>query len=206
MKGELEGASVAYVNASLRRQGIKPTKVRKTAKPLFTIKKRITAKDIAIFTRQLATMLTAGIPIAQAFDIVGKGHENPTMAELIMAVKNDIESGTNLTAALSKHPLQFDALYCNLVQAGEQAGILDTILDKVATYKEKIGVDFVVLSPVQQTTSHPGAITLGWTKFSQLATGCNLPVFALGGMSRQTIKQAKLAGAVGVAMLSGVWD
>lgn len=138
MKGELEGASVAYVNASLRRQGIKPTKVRKAAKPLLVFKKKITAKDIAIFTRQLATMLTAGIPIAQAFDIVGKGHENPTMAELINTVKNDIESGTNLTAALSKHPLQFDALYCNLVQAGEQAGILDTILDKIAVYKEKI--------------------------------------------------------------------
>lgn len=138
MKGELEGASVAFVNAALRRQGVKPTKVRKVAKPLFEIKKKITAKDISIFTRQLATMLVAGIPIAQAFDIVGKGHENPTMAQLINTVKNDIEAGTNLTAALSKHPLQFDALYCNLVQAGEQAGILDDILDKIATYKEKI--------------------------------------------------------------------
>lgn len=138
MKGELEGASVAFINASLRRQGIKPTKVRKVAKPLFAMKKPITAKDLSIFTRQLATMLVAGIPIAQAFDIVGKGHENPSMAELINSIKLDIESGTNLTAALSKHPLQFDALYCNLVQAGEQAGILDDILDKIATYKEKI--------------------------------------------------------------------
>jgi len=138
MRGELDGASVAFINAALRRQGIKPTKVRKVAKPLFNVKKKITAKDISIFTRQLATMLVAGIPIAQAFDIVGKGHENPTMAELINTVKLDIESGTNLTAALAKHPLQFDALYCNLVQAGEAAGILDGILDKIATYKEKI--------------------------------------------------------------------
>ena len=157
MKGELEGASVAYVNASLRRQGIKPTKVRKAAKPFLILKKKITAKDIAIFTRQLATMLAAGIPIAQAFDIVGKGHENPTMAELIMTVKNDIESGTNLTAALSKHPLQFDALYCNLVQAGEQAGILDTILDKIAVYKEKIES---IKSKIKAALFYPTAVVI----------------------------------------------
>lgn len=138
MSGEMDAGSIAIVNALLRRQGINPVKVRKAAKPLFTIKKKITPKDVAIFTRQLATMLTAGIPIAQAFEIVGKGHENPSVRELIAAVKNDIESGTNLTQALSKHPLQFDALYCNLVNAGEQAGILDSILDELASYKEKI--------------------------------------------------------------------
>src|SRR3990172_224692 len=139
MKGEMEAASVAFVKATLRRQGINPAKVAKRGSSLFSArKKKIITKDIAIFTRQLATMLTAGIPIAQAFDIVGKGHENPAMQDLILGIKNDIESGTNMTAALSKHPLYFDALYCNLVQAGEQAGILDAILDKVATYKEKI--------------------------------------------------------------------
>ncbi len=138
-KGEMEAASVAYVNATLRRQGINPVKVQKRGSSLFRArKKKITPKDVAVFTRQLATMLTAGIPVAQAFDIVGKGHENPGMQELILGIKNDIESGTNMTVALSKHPLYFDALYCNLVQAGEQAGILDNILDKVATYKEKI--------------------------------------------------------------------
>jgi len=138
IRGQMDGASVAFINAALRRQGVKPTKVRKTPKPLFAMKKKIKAKDVAVFTRQLATMLTAGIPIAQAFDIVGKGHENPSMRDLILAVKNDIESGTNLTQALARHPLYFDALYCNLVAAGEQAGILDNILDKIATYKEKI--------------------------------------------------------------------
>jgi type IV pilus assembly protein PilC len=139
MKGEMEAASVAFVNATLRRQGINPVKVAKRGSSLFSArKKKITSKDIAVFTRQLATMLTAGIPVAQAFDIVGKGHENPAMQDLILGIKNDIESGTNMTAALSRHPLYFDALYCNLVQAGEQAGILDAILDKVATYKEKI--------------------------------------------------------------------
>jgi len=137
-KGEIEAASIAFVNATLRRQGINPTKVAKRRAPLFQTKKKIKPKDIAVFTRQLATMINSGIPIAQAFDIVGKGHENPSMQELIMRIKNDIESGTNLTEALGKHPLYFDALYCNLVQAGEQAGILDNILDKVATYKEKI--------------------------------------------------------------------
>ena len=138
IKGETEAISVAYVNATLRRQGINPTKVRKKTKSLFTKKKKITPKDVAVFTRQFATMLQSGIPIVQSFDIVGKGHDNPSMQELLMAVKQDIESGTNLSTALGKHPLYFDALYCNLVSAGEQAGILDAILEKVATYKEKI--------------------------------------------------------------------
>jgi type IV pilus assembly protein PilC len=138
IRGEMEALSVAFVNATLRRQGVNPLKVGKRRKPLFSMKRKIKPKDVAVFTRQLATMLVAGIPVAQAFDIVGKGHENPSMAELIMSVKTDVESGTNLNTALSKHPLYFDALYCNLVAAGEQAGILDGILDKVATYKEKI--------------------------------------------------------------------
>jgi type IV pilus assembly protein PilC len=138
VKGQMEAVSVAFVNSTLRRQGINPTKVVKESKPFFRMKQKITPKDIAVFTRQLATMLTAGIPVAQAFDIVGKGHENPSVQDLIMSIKQDIEAGTNLTAALGKHPLQFDALYCNLVGAGESAGILDSILDKVATYKEKI--------------------------------------------------------------------
>ena len=138
VKGLMEAASVAYVNATLRRQGINPVKVAKQRKAAFKFKKKITTKDIAVFTRQLATMLTSGIPMAQSFEIVGKGHENPSMQEIIMSIKQDVESGTNLTQALGKHPLYFDALYCNLVQAGEAAGILDGILDKVATYKEKI--------------------------------------------------------------------
>jgi type IV pilus assembly protein PilC len=138
IKGEMPATGVAYVNVTLRRQGINPLKVGKRSKPLFKFKKKIIPKDIAVFTRQLATMLQSGIPVAQAFDIVGKGHENPSMQELIMSIKQDVESGTSLTLALTKHPLYFDALYCNLVAAGEQAGILDDILLKLATYKEKI--------------------------------------------------------------------
>jgi len=137
-KGEMQAASVALVNTSLRRQGINPLKVQRRRGSLFQTKKKIKPKDIAIFTRQLSTMLLSGIPIAQAFDIVGKGHENPSMQTLIGSIRQDVESGTNLTQALGKYPLYFDTLYCNLVAAGEQAGILDNILDKLATYKEKI--------------------------------------------------------------------
>jgi type IV pilus assembly protein PilC len=157
MKGEMEAASVAFVNATLRRQGINPVKVQKRGSSLFSAarKKKITTKDIAVFTRQLATMLQAGIPVAQAFDIVGRGHENPAMQDLIIGVKNDIESGTNMTAALGKHPLYFDALFCNLVQAGEQAGILDTILDKVATYKEKIEA---IKGKIKSALFYPAAV------------------------------------------------
>lgn len=138
VKGETQAASVAFVNATLRRQGINPLKVQKRKASLVKRKKKIQPKDVAVFTRQLATMIQAGIPIVQAFEIVGKGHENPSMQELLMSVKEDIESGTAMNLALAKHPLYFDALYCNLVAAGEQAGILDSLLDKIATYKEKI--------------------------------------------------------------------
>lgn len=137
IKGEMEGASDAFIKADLRRQGINPLKVRKKPKPLLGGKKKITSKDIAIFSRQLATMMSAGVPLVQAFEIVGRGHENPAMQELILAIKTDIEGGTPLADALGKHPAHFDSLFVNLVRAGEQAGALETLLDKIATYKEK---------------------------------------------------------------------
>jgi type IV pilus assembly protein PilC len=137
IKGESRSVSPAMVKADLRRQGINPIKVRKKPKPLFGGKKKITPKDIAIFSRQLATMIGAGVPLVQGLEIVGQGHENPAMQELLLSVKTDIEGGSNLTDALSKHPRYFDALFCNLVRAGEHAGILDSLLDKIATYKEK---------------------------------------------------------------------
>lgn len=157
VRGETSAVSVAYVNATLRRQGINPVKVRKKAKSLFSRKKKITPKDVAIFTRQLSTMITAGIPIVQSFEIVGKGHENPSMQELITSIRQDIESGTNLTTALGKHPLYFDALYCNLVAAGETAGILDTILDKIATYKEKIEA---IKGKIKSALFYPSAVVV----------------------------------------------
>ena len=158
VKGEMEAASVAFVNATLRRQGINPVKVQKRGSSLFKPrKKKIKTKDIAIFTRQLATMLQAGIPLVQAFEIVGKGHENPSVQDLILGIKNDIESGTNLTMALSKHPIYFDALYCNLVAAGEQAGILDGILEKLATYKEKIEA---IKGKIKSALFYPAAVVV----------------------------------------------
>lgn len=138
VKGETTGASVALVKANLRRQGINPKKVRKKAKPLFGAGKgKVTPAEIAIFSRQMATMMDSGVPLVQSFEIIGRGHEIPKMQELLLAIKTDIESGSNLSDALAKHPFYFDELYCNLVAAGEHAGILDTILDKIATYKEK---------------------------------------------------------------------
>ena len=155
LQGTTEAISVAYVNAMLRRQGVNPTKVRKQTKSLLQRKKKITPKDISIFTRQFATMVEAGIPIVQGIEIVAKGHENPSVQELLTLVKQDIESGTNLSTALGKHKLYFDALYCNLVQAGEQAGILDNILDKVATYKEKIEA---IKGKIKSALFYPAAV------------------------------------------------
>jgi type IV pilus assembly protein PilC len=155
LQGAVEAISVAYVNAMLRRQGINPTKVRKQTKSIFERKKKITPKDISVFTRQFATMVQSGIPIVQGIEIVSKGHENPSVQTLLTSVKQDIESGTNLSTALGKHKLYFDNLYCNLVAAGEQAGILDAILDKVATYKEKIEA---IKGKIKSALFYPAAV------------------------------------------------
>ena len=139
VKGETRGSNVAVIKADLRRQGINPIKVsKKSTLFAFSSKKKITAKDIAILSRQLATMMSAGVPLVQSFEIIGRGHDNPSMQDLILTIKADVEGGSSLTEALSKHPLYFDELYCNLVQAGEHAGILEGLLHKIAIYKEKI--------------------------------------------------------------------
>lgn len=137
VKGETQASNEILLKADLRRQGINPLKVKKKPKPLFGKGKKIIPKDIAIFSRQLATMMAAGVPLVQAFEIIGRGHEKPAMQELIMAIKADVESGTALAHSLEKHPKYFDALFCNLVEAGEQSGALETLLDKIAMYKEK---------------------------------------------------------------------
>jgi type IV pilus assembly protein PilC len=137
IKGETTASTEILARAELRRQGINPLKVRKKPKPLFGGKKKITPKDIAVFLRQMATMIEAGVPLVQAFEIVGRGHENPSMQELILSMKADVESGTTFASALGKHPKYFDDLVVNLVHAGEQSGSLETLLDKIATYKEK---------------------------------------------------------------------
>ncbi len=138
INGVITAKSELIAKTELRRQGYRVTKIKKKTKSFFSPRlKAITPADIAIFARQLATMLGAGIPLVQSFDIVGKGHENPSMQDMLLSVKADIEGGDTLAEALKKKPLYFDELFCNLVDAGEQAGVLETLLDKIATYKEK---------------------------------------------------------------------
>ena len=134
VRGELRAGGEAIVNVTLRRQGVMVTKVKKKA---YRSGKKITDKDISMFTRQLATMMKAGVPLLQSFDIVGKGHANPSMSKLILDLRADIETGTSLNNAFRKYPLYFDPLFCNLVGAGEQAGILEELLTRLAVYKEK---------------------------------------------------------------------
>ncbi len=134
IRGEVRAGGQAIVNVTLRRQGIMVTKVKKK---VYRSGKKITDKDITMFTRQLATMMKAGVPLLQSFDIVGKGHANPSMAKLIQDLRNDVETGTSLNRAFRKFPLYFDPLFCNLVGAGEQAGILEELLTRLAIYKEK---------------------------------------------------------------------
>lgn len=135
IRGEMRAPTTTVVQASLRRQGILVSKIKKQS---FKGGGKVTEKDITLFTRQLATMMKAGVPLLQAFEIVGKGHSNPAVSRLLLEIKSDVETGTSLNQAFRKHPLYFDALFCNLIEAGEQAGILETLLDRLAIYKEKI--------------------------------------------------------------------
>ncbi|NNU42139.1 type II secretion system F family protein [Ramlibacter montanisoli] len=134
VRGETRAAGENQVMASLRRQGVSPTKIKKRR---MRSGAKIKPKDIAIFTRQLATMMKAGVPLLQAFDIVGRGNANASVTKLLNDVRTDVETGTSLSSAFRKYPMYFDNLYCNLVEAGEQAGILESLLDRLATYMEK---------------------------------------------------------------------
>ena len=137
MSGQMAGQDVALVKAQLRKQGINPTKVRKQGIELFSAGKKIKPMDIAIFTRQMATMMKSGVPLLQSFDIIAEGVDNPNMRKLVDTVKQDVAGGNSFASSLRKHPQYFDDLYCNLVDSGEQSGALETLLDRVATYKEK---------------------------------------------------------------------
>jgi|ERR1043166_9639751 type IV pilus assembly protein PilC len=152
VKGEMRAGGEALVNATLRRQGIKVLKVRKRR---LGSGGSVSEKDITLFTRQLATMLKSGVPLLQAFDIVGKGHANPAVQRLLMDIKTEVETGSSLKQAFLKYPLYFDALFCNLVGAGEQAGILDSLLDRLATYKEKI---LAIKSKIKSALFYPISI------------------------------------------------
>ena len=153
-RGELRAGSEAIVSASLRRQGILVTKVTKQK---FRGGRKVSEKDIALFTRQLATMMKAGVPLLQTFDIVGRGHDNPAVGKLLLDIKSDVETGSSLSQAFRKFPLYFDPLYCNLVAAGEQAGILEALLDRLATYKEKM---LAIKSKIKSALFYPIAVLI----------------------------------------------
>jgi type IV pilus assembly protein PilC len=152
VKGEMAAASETVVSNTLRRQGVFGVKVTRAR---MSRSKRITEKDITIFTRQLATMLRSGVPLIQAFDIVAKGHANPSMSRLLLDIKSEVEAGTALSVAFGRHPLYFDQLYCNLISVGEQAGILDGLLERLATYKEKI---LAIKSKIKSALFYPCAV------------------------------------------------
>jgi len=154
VRGEQRATSVAVVNATLRRQGILATKISKQG---FRQGGRVTEKDIALFTRQLATMMKAGVPLLQTFDIVGRGHDNPAVGKLLLDIKSNVETGSSLSQAFRKFPLHFDSLYCDLIAAGEQAGILETLLDRLATYKEKM---IAIKSKIKAALFYPVAILI----------------------------------------------
>ena len=152
IRGEMRAGGEAVVNATLRRQGILVTKVKKQRRGSGG---KVTDKDITLFTRQLATMMKAGVPLLQSFEIVSKGASNPAVQKLLLDIKTDVETGSALAAAFRKFPLYFDNLYCNLVQAGEQAGILETLLDRLATYQEKT---LAIKSKIKSALFYPIAI------------------------------------------------
>jgi len=155
IKGKSLASDEATVRADLRRRGVVPTRIRKQRKGLFAGGGKITSGDISIFSRQLSTMLGAGIPLVQAFEIVGSGHENAAMQKLIFSIKADVEGGSALAEALAKQPLYFDDLFVNLVEAGEQAGALESLLDKIATYKEKTEA---IKKKIKKALTYPAAV------------------------------------------------
>ncbi len=152
VKGELRAGGESLVAASLRRQGIQVTSVKRVRQ---RSGKKISDKDITLFTRQLAVMMKAGVPLLQAFDIVGRGHSNPSVGKLLLDIKTDVETGSSLSQAFRKYPAYFDALFCNLVGAGEAAGILDSLLERLATYKEKI---LAIKSKIKGALFYPVAV------------------------------------------------
>jgi type IV pilus assembly protein PilC len=152
VRGEMRAGGEAVVNVTLRRQGIMATKIKKK---VYRSGKKVTEKDLTLFTRQLATMMKAGVPLLQAFDIVGKGHTNPSVSKLVLDLRADIETGTSLNMAFRKYPLYFDPLFCNLVAAGEQAGILEDLLTRLAIYKEKT---LAIKAKIKSALTYPIAV------------------------------------------------
>jgi len=214
VKGKVVSTSEAAVRSELRRQGVVPTRVRKQSM-LFRKQGKVTAADIAIFSRQLATMMTAGIPLVQSFDIVGAGHENPAMQKLILAIKGDVEGGTSLHEALAKHPLHFDDLFVSLVAAGEQAGALETLLDKIATYKEKTEA---IKKKIKKALFYPTAVVVVAIVVTAILLIYVIPEFEslfqgfgadLPAFTRFVIDISKFVQSTGwllvIAVVGGIW-
>ncbi|HET6725387.1 MAG TPA: type II secretion system F family protein [Gammaproteobacteria bacterium] len=212
VKGKASGIDQQAIKAHLRRQGIAPTRVRKESSGLFGKGggKKITPGDIAIFTRQLATMMTAGVPLVQSFEIVAKGSDNPRFQELLYSIKNDIEAGNSLTQALAAKPLYFDDLYVNLIEAGEKSGALEALLDKVATYKEKTEA---IKKKIKKALFYPVAIVIVAIvvtavllvyvipQFASLFSGfgANLPAF-----TQMVINLSDFVRGHGLVLLGGI--
>jgi len=137
IKGQSSGPTADFIKFSLRKQGINPISVRKASTLFAKGKGKVDALDIAVFSRQISTMLAAGVPLVQSLEIIGRGHDKPAMGEMVLGIKTYIEGGASFSEALGKYPLHFDELYVNLVDAGEKSGALETLLEKIATYKEK---------------------------------------------------------------------
>lgn len=154
LRGEMRAAGEAQVQASLRRQGVFITKLKKRN---MRTGKKIKPKDIALFTRQMATMMKAGVPLLQSFDIVGRGNPNASVTKLLNDIRQDVETGTSLSVAFRRHPMYFDALYCNLIEAGEAAGILETLMDRLATYMEKTEA---IKSKIKSALMYPTSVVI----------------------------------------------
>ncbi|MDX1823766.1 MAG: type II secretion system F family protein [Thiohalomonadales bacterium] len=174
VKGEAAGKTPAMVRAELRKQGINAKKVVKKREFSIGGKKKIKPMDIALFTRQMATMMKAGVPLVQAFEIVADGLDNPSMKELILKLKAEVESGSNFAGALKKHPQQFDDLYCSLIDAGEQSGALETMLDRVALYKEK---SELLKQKIKKAMKYPAVVVVAAVIVTSILLLKVVPVF-----------------------------
>ncbi|QKZ06789.1 type II secretion system F family protein [Pseudomonas eucalypticola] len=213
--GELTGVSIPLVKAQLRKQGINPGKIKKKSPSLFGRGKKIKPMDIALFTRQMATMMRAGVPLLQSFDIIGEGFDNPTMRQLVGDLKQEVAAGNSFATALRRNPQYFDELYCNLVDAGEQAGALETLLDRVATYKEKTEA---LKAKIRKAMTYPAAVVVVAFIVSAILLikvvpqfqivfqgfGAELPAFTLMVIGLSEIMQSYwwivLAGAIGIVI------
>ncbi|WP_053981041.1 type II secretion system F family protein [Marinagarivorans algicola] len=216
VEGEMSGSSPAIIKAQLLKQGIRANNVRKKPKPLFGGGKKITPQDIAIFTRQMATMMKAGVPLVQSFDIVADGVDNPSLAKLIRDIREDVAAGGGFAAALRKQPKYFDELFCNLVESGEQSGALETMLHRIAIYKEKTEQ---LKAKIKKALTYPIAVVVVAVivtgillvkvvpQFAETFSsfGANLPAFTLFVLGLSNIAQAywlQFLGVLGVTIFA----